>query len=66
MATIIKLKTYKRTIISHREMLLKELFTMTGEHTDESEGFMAFLKGADVTQIDQDKWNAYLDKYKLR
>ncbi|RCH84245.1 hypothetical protein CU097_000705, partial [Rhizopus azygosporus] len=54
-----------RTIISHREMLLKELFTMTGEHTDESEGFMAFLKGADVTQIDQDKWNAYLDKYKL-
>lgn len=47
-------------------MLLKELFTMTGEHTDESEGFMAFLKGADVTQIDQDKWNAYLDKYKLR
>lgn len=47
-------------------MLLKELFTMTGEgHTDETESFMTFLKGGDVTQMDQDKWNAYLDKFKL-
>lgn len=48
-------------------MLLKELFAMTGEgHTDETESFMMFLKGGDVTQMDQDKWNAYLDKFKLR
>lgn len=38
---------------------------MTG-HTDETESFMAFLKGGDVTLIDQDKWTAYLDKFKLR
>jgi hypothetical protein len=41
---------------------------MTGGDTslDESELVISFLKGGDVTQVDQDKWGSFLDKHKLR
>lgn len=56
-----------RIIVTHRELLLKELFTMTGEgRINEHDQFLSFLKGGDVTQVDQDKWGAYLDKHKIR
>lgn len=55
-----------RIIVTHRELLLKELFTMTGEgNSDETDHVISFLKGGDVTQIDQDKWGVYLDKNKI-
>lgn len=63
-----RLKKYLhlRTIVTHRELLLKELFTMTGEgNSDETDHVISFLKGGDVTQIDQDKWGAYLDRNKI-
>lgn len=54
-------------IVTHRELLLKELFTMTGEgNINENDPVISFLKGGDVTQVDQDKWGAYLDKHKIR
>lgn len=54
-------------IVTHRELLLKELFTMTGEgNLDESEHVISFLKGGDVTQVDQGKWGVYLDKHKIK
>jgi hypothetical protein len=54
-------------IVTHRELLLKELFTMTDEGSlDESEHVISFLKGGDVTQVNQVKWGIYLDKHKIR
>lgn len=39
---------------------------MTGEgNSDETDHVISFLKGGDVTQIDQDKWGAYLDRNKI-
>lgn len=40
---------------------------MTGEgNINETDPVISFLKGGDVTQVDQDKWGAYLDKHKIR
>lgn len=65
---IMNLMIFFRNIVTHREMLLKELFTMTGEGSSslETDHVLSFLKGGDVTQVDQDKWGAYLDKHKIR
>ncbi|CAO3653154.1 unnamed protein product [Mucor fragilis] len=39
---------------------------MTGEgNSDETDHVISFLKGGDVTQIDQDKWGVYLDRNKI-
>jgi hypothetical protein len=54
-------------VVTHRELLLKELFTMTGEgNLIETDPVISFLKAGDVTQVDQDKWGVYLDKHKMR
>ncbi|KAI8885523.1 hypothetical protein K501DRAFT_284231 [Backusella circina FSU 941] len=55
-----------KLVVTHRELLLKELFTMTGEgNLIETDPVISFLKGGDVTQVDQDKWGVYLDKHKM-
>lgn len=41
---------------------------MTGEGSNslETDHVLSFLRGGDVTQVDQDKWGTYLDKHKIR
>jgi hypothetical protein len=40
---------------------------MTGEgNLDETDHVISFLKGGDVTQVDQDKWGVFLDKHRIR
>ncbi|KAF7724690.1 chromatin modification- protein VID21 [Apophysomyces ossiformis] len=55
----------RQAFSSHRETLLKELFVIMGQKEGGSDGVMDFLEDSDVTNLDNEKWNKFLDKHKL-